>query len=189
MRGLAHSPTGQRILEGLHLRIFARVTFSSAGTPCSAGWRTRPPLTGKTRVACLLSWVSSSRRASRFELARATGTDPSFLSKIVHGKKTPPGNLLETMETWVNNYVTKEPTAPVSGKILITTPSGMGNSLLATALSYVQAGLCVVPQCPSEEALHQMEGLPEATARGRRTPGVVPALARGGPCPGAGPGE
>jgi hypothetical protein len=147
LRELAVSRAGSRVLDRVHVRIFATTDHVQSwnevfGLP-TAG--TAPSQPAADQLPALLA-AMAQKRISRRALAAGVGKDPSFVAKVLNGTKAMPKGLLAAMLDWVESYTVAR--QPVATGIVLASTVTPGSSLLAIAREYAQRDWSVVPQLP-----------------------------------------
>ncbi|NQU26417.1 MAG: bifunctional DNA primase/polymerase [Candidatus Nealsonbacteria bacterium] len=165
---LAGTPAGRRVLVKTHLQIYTRSDYVRRWNE-HFGWAD-----DLAKVEALLADPPGTlvaemkrKRITQRALARGIEADPSFIGKILRGKKRWPRKLLEKAQAWVAAREDPDdagPRAETSGDarrpadapgrsssplmpLLATVENGVGN-MLDIALAYHSRGWSVVPQDP-----------------------------------------
>ena len=99
LAGLAGSPAGRPVLDRLHVRVYTRPDFP-ARWASAFGWQLdrgvgRTFMLDETRAAIAAAGLSVRKAAGLADV------DPSFLAKILGGRKPPPGGLLDRVRSAV----------------------------------------------------------------------------------------
>lgn len=141
---------GRRTLERLHVRVYTdaayleRWTGFFQGTEIEEAPASPSPVDG---LAGLLAEMQQKRISGR-ALAAGIRKDPSFIGKVLNGKKPWPRSLLEKAQAWVASQ--EEAKLPV-----VATPTSArkkrrpaDGSLLNVALDLLDRGWAIVPQLP-----------------------------------------
>src|SRR5262249_37271795 len=153
LRDLALTPAGRNVLHSVHVRLYSEADYLERWNTLF-GWDATPPqaqLLQQDAVQQVLTELAR-RKTSRRALAAGIGEDPSFLGKVLSGKKRMPGGLLERAQAWLAGPDGEPEAAPVPAPppAPLLTPGGSG-SVLPVALAYAARGWSVVPQRPGSK--------------------------------------
>lgn len=157
MVALAAAPVGCEELQQLHVRIHAGADFARQWSE-RFGVEESAAAVGKAADFPTVALIDSMTRKKirRRALAFALDLDPSFLTKLLNGKKSWPEGLLERAQGWVADYefvATQNVEAPPQDGEPADSPIRAITTvecepLLAVARDYLRRGWSVVPQRP-----------------------------------------
>lgn len=162
LQTLALTRAGRRELASIHLRIFTTSDYVLRWNR-HFGWVDEGSSTGHEPIDSTGALMAEIRRKGISQRALAGGieADPSFLNKILAGKKRWPASLLERATTWIAAQPEPEvgqtrPSPEVFGEQvsarpllpLLTAAQQDDGSMLELALAYRARGWSVVPQDP-----------------------------------------
>jgi Bifunctional DNA primase/polymerase, N-terminal len=142
LRRLSRSGPGRRTLETTHLRVYSEHGYLTRWTEVFGGLEplTLGPMGATVSGALVLNELATLNLSQR-ALALALNIDPSFLSKLVNGKKPWPNDLLAKAETWI-----KAQRSGPGGLTEAKVDSKGQQNVLEEALALLKQGWSVIPQ-------------------------------------------
>ena len=151
---LAASATGRNQLGALHVRCYTEADFLDRWSRYF-GWRdpTQAPAHGHVAQLQTLIDAIKAKKITRRQLAKGIGQDPSFVNKVLNGKKRPPNGFLDTAESWVAQYYSRRRQAvsavgPTQNENGTLQDFPAGPCLLPDAKAMLERGWSVVPKRP-----------------------------------------
>lgn len=132
LRALAPTPAGRQRLANFHLRVYTAADYVRRWN-AHFGWTDEapavpgpPPASGAALVAAM-----AEKAVTQVALARALDVDPSFLNKLLRGKKAWPPRLLAQAQGWIGAQQAAEPER--------SPPTGKGQNAASSALPLLAA--------------------------------------------------
>jgi hypothetical protein len=110
LRALAATPAGRQRLAKVHLRVYTAADYVRRWN-AHFGWTDEAPAVqgpSPTSGADLVA-AMAGKAVTQAALAKALEIDPSFLNKLLHGKKTWPPRLLAQAQGWIGAQQAAEP--------------------------------------------------------------------------------
>ena len=155
MKGMALTLAGRRSLERLHVRVYTAADYIQRWTahflPHAAEESPVAVPSPETTVATLLNDMRA-KGISRRRLAKGIRTDPSFLSKLLSGKKHSwPQGLLEKARIWVARQKRRRQARPEKSSRPVATAATAQVPGVDLALNYLQRGWAVLPIEPGSK--------------------------------------
>ena len=110
LSALAATPAGRQRLDKLHLRVYTAADYVRRWN-AHFGWTDEAPaLPGLSPASgAALAAAMAAKAVTQAALAKALEVDPSFLNKLLHGKKTWPPRLLAQAQGWISAQQAAEP--------------------------------------------------------------------------------
>jgi transcriptional regulator with XRE-family HTH domain len=154
IRALARTEAGRRTLEPIHFRTYAQdgyVARWSALFAWQADTGTNSAEVGAGKASDLVKLLHSQNLNQR-ALAEGIGIDPSYLSKILNGKKPCPLAIAAKARAYI---VTQKAAPPPHRPTEVRSPTPVGSlnqsgdvtdDMLDAALAYHRRGWAIVPQ-------------------------------------------
>ncbi len=148
LRTMTSTASGRRALARIHLRVYASDSyvddwnrhFGWSGSPTEAA---RPLEDQAVVVAGLLERHGLTQAA----LAEGIGGDPSFVSKILRGRRRCPDGFQRDAQEWV----TAQMRLRYGGTATVNVTSPAEAAMLEWALAYLRLGWSIVPQLAGEK--------------------------------------
>ena len=145
---MSANAAGRRALGQIHLRIYTEVGFAARWNTffqSSNSSTATTPVSSSENPGNRLVVAMAAKQINRRTLAVAMEIDPSFLSKLLSGKKPWPAGLAERITAWLATqpYPAVASLCPGHPPAIVA-----GQTPLDLALAYRSRGWSVVPQLP-----------------------------------------
>lgn len=150
MRRMLETPPGKALLSRLHVRIYGPSDYLDRWSQSFLGESEESTaVSGGQEILANIKTAIKDAGISRSALAKGLDIDPSYLTKILNGRKPSPAGFLDAAQEWARKAITEhQPSACVpEPRGRFKRLSGLRRTL-DIALTYLAWGWSIVPQAP-----------------------------------------